>query len=336
MYIRNTLFNINILPSKSYDFPVICIGNLSVGGTGKTPHIEYLVRLLKNDLKVATLSRGYKRKTKGFRFASEQSLAEEVGDEPLQIRKKFENIVVAVDANRQRGIELIKKQYPDTDVILLDDAFQHRRVDAGLKIILSDFHKLFTRNFPLPSGTLREFKSGAKRADIIIVTKTPKVFSPILRKILIEEIKPQPHQHLFFSYIKYGCITPLPGITEVPKLKKYYTLLMFTGIANTYPLQDHLNRSCAELISLNFPDHHSYTKKDLEYIRKKYTDIFSRKKAIITTEKDLMHLDKPGLIDIIKDLPVFYIPIEVSLHKNDREVFQKLILDYVSKDPKNS
>jgi len=321
--------------SEEFDHPVISIGNLSVGGTGKTPHIEYVARLLNPSSNVAILSRGYKRKTKGFLFATDITNVEDVGDEPTQYAQKFPNIIIAVDEKRRHGIHTILSHYPDVDVILLDDAFQHRAVKPGLSILLSDFHKLFTRNYLLPTGTLREFKRGARRADIIVVTKTPKVFSPILKKILIEEIRPKSHQQLFFSYIKYGCITPIPGIEKQAIVKKYYTILMVTGIANTYPLQEHLKKNCAELVILNFPDHHNYTIKDMHYIKKRFDDIFSKNKAIITTEKDLMRMNKTELISIISDLPAYYIPIEVAIHKDGREAFNELIETYVKEAAAN-
>ena len=315
--------------------PVISIGNLSAGGTGKTPHIEYLVRLLSGQYRIATLSRGYKRKTRGFLYATEITSVEDVGDEPMQFSRKFPEIIVAVDEKRRNGIKTILSNYPDVDIILLDDAFQHRAVRPGLSILLSDFHKLFTRNFLFPSGTLREFKAGAKRADVIVVTKTPKIFSPILKKILIEEIRPLPQQLLFFSYIKYGCITPIPGTEPKGGVKKYFTILMVTGIANTYPLQEHLNKNCAELIKMNFPDHYNFTVKDMKQIRRKFMDIFSKNKAIITTEKDLMRMNKKELVEVIADLPAYYIPIEVAIHKEGREAFNKLILEYVKKTGTN-
>ncbi|MFC2101334.1 tetraacyldisaccharide 4'-kinase, partial [Bacteroidota bacterium] len=328
-WIRNLLYNWQILTSEEFDIPVISIGNLSVGGTGKTPHIEYLVRLLSQTYHLAILSRGYKRKTKGFLFATNITQVDDVGDEPTQFAQKFPDIIVAVDEKRRHGIHTILSHYPDVELILLDDAFQHRAVKPGLSILLSDFHKLFTRNFMLPTGTLREFKRGARRANIIIVSKTPKVFSPILKKILIEEIRPKAHQQLFFSYIKYGCITPIPGIDKPAMVKKYYTILMVTGIANTYPLQEHLKKNCAELITLNFPDHHHYSVKNMQYIKKRFDDIFSKNKAIITTEKDLMRMNKPELISIISELPAYYIPIEIAIHKDGREAFNELIKNYV-------
>ena len=202
MQIRNWLFDINLLCSKTFDKPVISVGNLTFGGTGKTPHIEYLIRLLTPELFIATLSRGYGRKTRGFILASIPSSAKQIGDEPLQFLKKFDPIKVAVDEKRKRGIHLLLEKHPDLNVILLDDAYQHRYVKPGLSILLTDFHRPYPEDIILPSGTLREFRSGAGRADIIIVTKTPKIFSPITRRRIIEELKPKNHQRIYFSYIK--------------------------------------------------------------------------------------------------------------------------------------
>ncbi|MBN1199619.1 MAG: tetraacyldisaccharide 4'-kinase, partial [Bacteroidales bacterium] len=242
MSIRNLFFDWGWLPSRQFELPVICVGNLSFGGTGKTPHIEYLINLLKDRWFVATLSRGYGRTSKGFVLASKRSAYKYIGDEPLQFARKFDQIKVAVDEKRVRGIVELQRKYPDLQAILLDDAFQHRFVKPGLSILLTDFHRLYTSNHVFPSGSLREFSSGAKRADLIIVSKTPKVFSPITRRRILEEINPKPHQQVFFSYIRYG--NPIPVVPEQDKSSPYSNsiILLFTGIANDYPLREHLTR----------------------------------------------------------------------------------------------
>ncbi len=329
IFIRNILYDWRIIPSKKYDFPIISVGNLSVGGTGKSPHIEYLVLILQEYYHLAVLSRGYKRKTKGFLLANDSSTIEDIGDEPMQFKKKFDNIKVAVDNNRCRGVETLREKFPGLDVILLDDAFQHRSIKPGLSVLLSDFYKLFTKNYLLPSGTLREFKYSAKRADIIIVTKTPRVFSPIIKNILIKEINPKPHQSLYFSYIKYYKAICLPGINQVAPLKHYYTIILFTGIANTYPLQDHLRKKCTELILVSYPDHHYYTVKNIRKLKETFNNIFSKNKAIFTTEKDATRINKPELIEILKELPVFYLPIKIGIHEPDSNKFNQQIFDYV-------
>lgn len=204
MLIRGKLFDWKILPSESFPISVISVGNLSYGGTGKTPLVEYIIRLLQNEMKLATLSRGYKRNTRGFVLANKDSTYEEIGDEPLQYKTKFSNIEVAVHEKRRKGIRQLLKLFPDLKLVLLDDAYQHRYVKPGLSILLTDFHKLYIKDFPMPAGTLREFRSAAKRADIIIVTKTTSVLSPITRRRITSLIKPRVDQQLLFSYIRYG------------------------------------------------------------------------------------------------------------------------------------
>lgn len=331
--VRNKLFDWGLLPSRSFPLPVISVGNLCVGGTGKTPHIEYLIRLLRNDYRTASLSRGYGRKTKGFILAKETATAETIGDEPLQYATKFTDIAVAVDEDRRHGITQLQKQI-QAEVVLLDDAFQHRYVHPGLSILLTDFHNLYTDDYLLPTGSLREPRSGARRADIIIITKTPKVFSPITRRRLLFEIQPKPHQNLFFTFIKYGTMLPFKGALSTTLQPSYSTILLISGIANPYPLQDHLKQSCSELITLKYTDHHQYDVKDLEHITETFNNIFTKNKIIVTTEKDAMRLRKADLAPLIKNLPVFYIPIEIEFHNQDKQKFDKLVKSYISKEKK--
>lgn len=335
MLVRNKLFDWKLLPSKRFDTSVICVGNLAFGGTGKTPHVEYLVKLLMDDFSIATLSRGYGRETKGFIIASDYMNYRQIGDEPLQFKHKFEDIHVVVDEKRKRGIKLLLEKVPDLDIVILDDAFQHRWVKPGLSVLLSDYHNLYTNNYPFPTGTLREFRKGAKRADIIIVTKTPKIFSPIIRRMLVDEIKPRPHQKLYFSYISYGDIKSIDNENESYTINKVSTILMFAGIANTYPLESHLKRICGELVVLKFPDHHKYKEKDLLKIKQKFNDIFTANKIIITTEKDMMRLIKQNLYNILKDFPIYYIPIEIKFHIDDEANFNNQIMEYVKKNTRN-
>ena len=332
MFIRNKLFDWNIFPSESFDIPVVSVGNLSVGGTGKTPTVELLIRILKKNLKIATLSRGYGRKTRGFILAGKESSYLEIGDEPLQYSQKFDELTVAVDENRRRGIHMLMNEHEDLDVIILDDAFQHRYVKPGLSILLTDFHNLYCNDYPLPTGDLREFRVGAKRADIIIVTKTPCVLSPITRRRITNLIKPKVHQELYFSFIAYKKMKAVPGISHTPDDSKINTLLLFCGIANSYPIQEHLKTKCQELIVLEFPDHHKYNQKDMQKIISTYRDIFSRNKAIITTEKDAMRLIKTSLIESLQDYPLYYLPIEMKLHKEDSDNFVQKIKSYVGND----
>lgn len=331
--IRNLLFDLKILPSQNFSLPVISVGNLSAGGTGKTPHIEYLIRLLGPQYSVSTLSRGYGRKTKGFVAAAEGENSATLGDEPMQYYRKFEYARVFVDSNRRNGIARILETGADPHAILLDDAFQHRYVKPGLSILLSDYHHLYTRDYLLPAGMLRESISGARRADIIIITKTPKILSPIVRRQLISEIKPRAHQHVYFSYIRYGEITSLwTKGCKAKQDKQYSSILLFAGIANTYPLEDHLRKQCQELEVIRYPDHHQYSVEDLNRIKRNFDDLYSRNKLLVTTEKDAMRLLQPNLVSVAEKLPVHYIPIEVELHKEDKQAFDEQILNYVAKN----
>jgi tetraacyldisaccharide 4'-kinase len=334
--IRNWLFDWNVFRSRSFDIPVISIGNLSTGGTGKTPHIEYLVRLLSDTSKTSTLSRGFGRKSKEFLSGDKYSNSLEIGDEPMQFINKFDNLIVCVDNDRVRGIKELTYRYPDVDVVLLDDAFQHRAVKPGLSVLLTDFYHLYSEDYLLPAGNLREHRNAAKRADIIIVTKTRKVYSPITKQRLIDSLKPLPNQKLYLSYIKYGELTPiLKKECAHKKTRVVNTIFMFAGIANPYPLEDHLKSQCNELISLTFPDHHRYTAKDIDKIKQTWEDIFTRNKLLVTTEKDFMRLKNPDIWDLVVNLPIHYVPIEIDFHDGDKQAFDRQILDYVKKNKRN-
>ena len=250
----------------------------------------------------------------------------------MQFLKKFEGIKVAVDESRRRGIESLLQKHPELDVILLDDAFQHRYVKPGLSILLTDYHKLYSEDYILPSGTLREFRFGASRADIIIVTKTPKIFSPITRRRILEDLQPACHQRVYFSYIKYG--DPVGGFEGMGLAfpHKVTNILLFTGIANDYPLREHLGRLCSELVVIKFADHHLYTNHDIEEITRKFNNLPTQKKIIITTEKDMMRLKTPVLSAKLKNLPLFFVPMEVDFHGTDKENFDTEIKKYVKKN----
>ncbi|MCX6286459.1 MAG: tetraacyldisaccharide 4'-kinase [Bacteroidetes bacterium] len=329
MQVRNLLFDLKILPSVRFDKAIISVGNLSMGGTGKTPHIEYLIRLLDPSCSVATLSRGYGRESKGFIIGSRRSNVKYIGDEPLQLIRKFSNIKVAVDENRKRGIISLISKYENLDVILLDDAFQHRYVRPGLSILLTSSSRLFCDDHVVPSGTLREFRQGAKRADIIVVTKTPKIFSPISRRRMIEEISPRKHQQVFFSYITYG--KPVPLLENSPAVfpVKLINILLLTGIAEHGLLQEHVERLCSDIVLMRFRDHHAFTGTDIAEIESKFNDIPSQKKVIITTEKDAMRLRTSELSPLLKHLPVFYLPISIEFHGKDKEIFDKQVWSFV-------
>jgi tetraacyldisaccharide 4'-kinase len=306
-----------------------------MGGTGKTPQVEYLIRLLKNNYKLATLSRGYKRKTKGFIIAGPEHSADMIGDEPLQYSTNFPDITVAVDEKRVRGINNLLREIPDLDIILLDDAFQHRKVKPGLSILLTDYHKPWYTDYIFPAGTLREPRCEMKRADIIIVTKTPKIFSPIIRRDILEKIKPADHQSLYFSFIKYGEPTPLCKNTPPIELKNIHTIVMLAGIANPDPMEIYLHEHCDELITLTFPDHHDFSGKDLQMLRDTFINVLSKSKIIITTGKDAMRLSNARLTRQLEDLPVYILPVETLFHHDEGEIFNKQITDYVTRNKRN-
>jgi tetraacyldisaccharide 4'-kinase len=314
---------------------------LCVGGTGKTPHIEYLIRLLKPEFYLATLSRGYGRKTKGFLLADTRSTSSEVGDEPLQFKRKFPSVRVSVDPKRVNGINQLLKNYPSLQVVLLDDAFQHRSVQPGLSIMLTDYSKLYSKDFIVPTGSLREFKGGVKRADIIIVTKCPPILLSIEKKRVLSEIKPKEHQTVYFSFIKYGDFMPLHSESKNPFSKEFYfernySVILLTGIANTSPLEYYLKDKIKNITRAKYPDHHHYTKGDLENVRKIFNNIAASNKIILTTEKDAMRLKDPEYAEVIKGLPIFYIPIEIDFHDKDKEQFNEQILNYVRSNQKHS
>jgi tetraacyldisaccharide 4'-kinase len=339
MYFRNKLYDRKIFPPSKPEVPTISVGNLCVGGTGKTPHIEYLIQLLKNEFYIATLSRGYGRNSSGFILADTQSTASDIGDEPMQFKKKYTGIRVAVDEKRVRGIQKLLKNFPSLQAVLLDDAFQHRAISPGLSILLTDFSKLYINDFVIPTGQLREFRSGAKRADIIIVTKCPHVLLQIERKRLTDEIKPLPRQQIFFSSIKYGDFIPLHAAKN-PFTKEYYfernfSVLLLTGIANTAALSYYLKDKIKNVEHLKFPDHHDFSKKDLEKVRSTFNGITVANKLILTTEKDAMRLKNTDFSTILKDLPVFYIPIEVVFDEKDKLALNNYILNYVRTHQRN-
>ena len=286
--IRNYFYDVGIFKSISFDFPVIVVGNLSVGGTGKTPQIEYLIRILKADNKIAVLSRGYKRKTTGFVLIDTCHSAAEVGDEPLQFFKKFSTIYVAVDENRVHGIqELHKNCIPD--IILLDDAFQHRKVTAGFSLLLTNYNDLFLDDFLLPTGNLRESRSGAKRANSIVVTKCPQNLSKERQKELRKKLTVSPNQQVFFSTIKYHPKTQGSQEISIDVLNEYKIVLV-TGIANPTPLVDFLKDKQCTIHHIAFPDHHNFTSQEIDTIQITFDGITSDKKILLTTEKDYMRL----------------------------------------------
>lgn len=312
--LRNYLYDKGILKSYSFDIPIIAVGNLSVGGTGKTPQIEYLIRLLSPDYKVSTLSRGYKRKSEGFVLADASSNSDILGDEPFQYFKKFPNVIVAVDADRKNGIERLLGLPSVPQVILLDDAFQHRKVKAGFYILLTSYDDLFYNDFMLPTGNLRESRSGAKRAQLIIVTKCPSTITePEQEKIKKAVGLDLP---IFFSYITYdNKIFNENESLSIDKIKSGSKLLL-AGIAKPKPFFDYLQSDTDEIMI--FPDHHHFSKNDILNIKSK-----AQEKIIVTTEKDFVRLNAKNL-----KKQLFYLPIKSEMVAN-REAFDQIILNYV-------
>jgi tetraacyldisaccharide 4'-kinase len=329
--IRNFLFDKGILKSYSFDLPVIAVGNLSVGGTGKTPQIEYLIRLLSDKYKIATLSRGYKRQSEGFILADANSNAALLGDEPFQFYQKFKNIKVAVDANRKNGIEQLLSQSDKPEVILLDDAFQHRKVKAGFYILLTSYGDLYSDDWMLPTGNLRESQSGADRANVIIVTKCPFNLAPEEQNMIKKRLKVGVNQELYFTFIAYEEFIYGEGrkinVNEIQSTAK----LLVAGIAKPEPFFAYLQNS--NDVCLSFPDHHNFTDKDILEIKNS-----AQNNIIITTEKDYVRLKGS-----LPNEQLFYLPIQSSFVSDpDSEAsersdnFNKTILDYVGTSTRNS
>ena len=340
VFIRNRAYDLDILKSQEFDVPVISIGNITVGGTGKTPHVEYLVNLLKDKYNVATLSRGYKRKTKGFRLAETSSTAAEVGDEPLQIKNKFPGITVSVCENRVNGVEnlLDAKNETAPDVILLDDAFQHRRITPGINILLIDYNRPIKEDHLLPAGRLREGAYQIRRANIIIFTKCPEEVTPIMRRILQNDVNLLPYQSLFFTRFAYAKLIPAFGGKQLGKAfydDGKYSLLAVTGIASPAPVYKHLKQYSLTVEILSFPDHHSYKKEDINAIERKFESIRAEKKIIVTTEKDLMRLKSCEYLSDDLKSALYYLPIKVEFLEEEKKSFNKKILNYVGENKSN-
>lgn len=319
--LRNKLYDKGLLTSYTFNFPIIAVGNLSVGGTGKTPMIEYLVRLLSSDYRLATLSRGYKRKSAGFVLANATTLMEEIGDEPYQYYSKFSNITVAVDADRVNGVEQIMNMKPSTDVVLLDDAYQHRKIAAGFYILLTAYDELYINDFVLPAGNLRESRRNAQRSNIIVVTKCPADLSVNEQESIIKKIN-LPHKKVFFTTISYA--------PEVFNTKKSIALndlgddfIAVAGIAKPTYFYKHLKLTKEKY--LTFPDHHHFSTEDILRILEK-----ANGRKIITTEKDYMRLQH-----LIDKSQLYYLPIEMKF-LSDAQEFNQIIKDYVAKNSRNS
>lgn len=341
VWIRNWLYDIEVFRVHEFDVPVISVGNLTVGGTGKTPHVEYLVRLLKDRYGVAVLSRGYKRKSKGFLVAGEGTRVEEVGDEPWQIHRKFPEVKVIVDENRVRALQRIEEEMPGVEVVILDDAFQHRSVKPGLSVLLIEYDMPLAGELYLPAGRMRESRHEKKRADIVIFTKCPEKLKPIEERIRVKQFNPFPYQQVYFTKLVYGALVPLfPGYEgEIPSPERFreehLTIIAVSGIAGPQPFFEYLRRYTDRLKEVAFPDHHAFRKKDLQMIGEKADREHPEKNLFITTEKDAVRLMALPREMIPYPGRWFYLPVEVAvLQESERKDFENKILEYVANNPR--
>lgn len=341
VYLRNKLFDWGFFQEHSFDIPIICIGNITVGGTGKTPHTEYLIRLLQKHYQVAVLSRGYKRKSKGFILAKPHTPVHQIGDEPFQMKQKFPNIHMAVDADRCHGIEQLtqKNITPQTEIILLDDAFQHRHVKAGKNILLVDYNRLISEDTLLPAGRMREHEFGKYRAHIVIITKCPKDMKPMEYRVLTKQINLLAFQQLYFTTLEYDKLRPLFNGGKEHPLQNIHPdvhILLITGIASPQQLVNDLSVINNHIQTLSFSDHHDFSETDMETIEQKFNELPERKRMIITTEKDAARMiANPMLPESIKPY-IYVLPIKVSFLQDQQESFNQNILEYVRKNSRNS
>jgi tetraacyldisaccharide 4'-kinase len=333
VWVRNFLFDKKVMRSAEFNLPIVCVGNLAVGGTGKTPMVEYLIRNLRDKYKLATLSRGYKRKTKGYALANEQTTALEIGDEPMQFHLKFPEIPVAVGEARVEAIPQLLHDKPDTELIILDDAFQHRSVKAGLNILLTEAGNLFTRDFYLPTGDLRDLKARYKQADIIVVAKCKPLLQQQEKEKIIREIKPLSHQQVFFTAIEYG--QPYHILSKQTRaIEASMEALLVCAIANPDPLKQYLTDHTKSYIYLTYNDHHIFTIDDLKDIKKKFEGITAADKCIFTTEKDAVRLLK--FKDQLESLPLYVIPVQHFFLFGEGTRFNECVIDFTEQFHQNN
>lgn len=340
--IRNWLFDQEILPSTTFNIPIISVGNLAVGGTGKTPHTEYILSILQNEWKTAFLSRGYKRKTKGFLLAEAHSDSETIGDEPFQIYRKYPEVAVSVDEKRVHGVKKLQELIPDLKLVVLDDAFQHRYIQAGLSILLTDYSNLYTQDMLLPAGQLREWKSGSKRANIIVVTKCPEDMKPIEMRIFEAELSPETNQLLFFSSFIYDELTPVfpESVQEVWTFEQIKDrkaeVLLVAGIVSPKPILEKVSNYSIKVKSLFFEDHHAFQPKDFTLIIKQFDALLPENKLILVTEKDAARLlSNPNFPETLKPY-LFAMPIRVKILHDQETLFIQKIKNYVVENSRNS
>lgn len=327
--VRNWLYFRGVLKSVSFDIPVISVGNLTMGGAGKTPHLEYLIRLLKDYIEVATLSRGYMRKTRGFRVVDPSDTVEKVGDEPLQFKRKFRDVLVTVSESRMFGVPQILSLKPDTQVVLLDDAFQHLAVRPGLNILLTEFNRPYTRDFVLPSGRLREWPGASERADVIVVTKCPDGLTHDQAEQMRLELAPLNRQKLFFSRYQYAQPYYLFDRRYTLDLGPGWSAVVMCAIANTAYLQGYLEGVTDAVRMMQFADHHAFTPEDLSALRRTWEGMDSQHKCILTTEKDATRLEAHRDFILEHRLPIFVLPVEVAFLFGGGEAFDEHIRQFL-------
>lgn len=335
VFIRNKLFDIKILSSKEFDIPIISVGNITAGGTGKTPTTEYLISLMRNEFSIATLSRGYKRKTRGYILASLDSRTTDIGDEPKQIKQKFPEVIVSVCESRVKGILKILRGNNNVNAIILDDAFQHRHVSPGISILLIDYNRPLAHDHILPYGYLRESAHQMKRANIILITKCPREIKPIEKRIIEKDLHLFPYQSLYFTTIKYAKACSVYHKDKNIELDDR-PILLVSGIANPSQLLAHVKGFSKNVQHISYPDHYSYTQKDIDHITQRFSNIADDRKVIVTTEKDAMRiLDFENLPVELTD-KIYFIPIEIEFMYKDNDTFNKQILNYVRTNKKYS
>jgi tetraacyldisaccharide 4'-kinase len=336
---RNAFYDWRIFRSVEFRIPIISVGNITVGGTGKTPHTEYIVNLLTPIGNVAVLSRGYKRKSKGFIKATTESTVSEIGDEPAQVKRKFPLVQVAVDSKRIHGINQLMSDDAELKAIILDDAFQHRSVSPGISILLIDYNRPLSSDFILPAGRLREPSTGIDRADIVIFTKCPEVISPIDQRLLGLKLDLKPYQTLYFTQFVYG--NPLP-VFESNKATWAFDsvnkpeVLAITGVAQPRLFLEHVVKMASLIKHLEYPDHFNFSDKEVDGIQAEYEKIQSENKVILTTEKDAIRLMSMNSFSEAVKSAMYYIPIEVAFLNEGKDHFDNQIVSYVRKNKRDS
>ena len=326
--LRNWLYSKEYLKSVQFNKPMICIGNLSLGGTGKSPMVEYLLSILADDYKVATLSRGYKRKTEGYALANQSTSALEIGDEPMQFHIKYPNVAVAVGERRIEAIPQLIQDVPNVEVIILDDAFQHREIVADFNILLTEYDNLYCDDFFIPTGDLRDERKSAKRANIIIVTKCDPSLTIVEKEEIIEKLNPEPHQHIFFTTIAYDTPYHIYNPSDQWVLTMRDEVLLVCGIANPLPLKNYIHEKTHTYYQISYSDHHIFSIEDLNEIKEKFNQINSKSKLILTTEKDAVRLVK--YTKELNDIPLYVLPIQPQFLFGEQGKFDHLVINHVA------